>query len=83
MVSGAVRRKNCYTVHKQAGASRKHSPVSYNETTGNVPDTLREMCDDCEMRRKSARFEEVTRVVFAAKKMLKAEKEMLNFYKHC
>ena len=41
------------------------------------------MCDDCEMRRKSARFEEVTRVVFAAKKMLKVEKEMLNFYKHC
>ena len=35
------------------------------------------------MRRKSARFEEVTRVVFAAKKMLKVEKEMLNFYKHC
>ena len=70
-------------VHKQAGASRKHPLVSYDETTGNVPDTLREMCDDCEMRRKSARFEEVTRVVFAAKKMLKAEKEMLNFYKHC
>ena len=38
MVSGAARRKNCYTVHKQAGASRKHPPVSHNETEDDALD---------------------------------------------
>lgn len=70
-------------VHIQAGASRKHPPVSHNETMGAVPGISNVVRNNGKIHGKSARFEEVTRVVFAAKKMLKVEREVLNFYKHC
>ena len=83
MVSGAARRKNCYTVHKQAGASRKHLPVSHNETEDDVPDISKVVRNDGKERLKSACFAGMDHGAFIAKKMLKVEKEVLNFYKHC
>ena len=83
MVSGAARRKICYTVHKQAGASRKHPPVSHNETADVVSDISRGVRNNDKKRWKSACFTEMDRGAFTVKKMLKVEKEVLNFYKHC